>query len=108
MVKVTKSRQLGLKQVYQIQKISEKKGMNHHNVHKPKLLGGLLLHVRTGAPFRSENMPRVGILSWEYSTAGDWILLCPLEDVANHDAQKAHNDQEGDGETAAALAALFP
>ena len=53
-------------------------------------------------------MPRVGILSWEYSTAGDWILLCPLEDVANDDAQKAHNDQEGDGETAAILAALFP
>ena len=31
------------------------KSMNHHNVHKPKLLGGLLLHVRTGAPFRSKN-----------------------------------------------------
>jgi hypothetical protein len=53
-------------------------------------------------------MPRVGILSWEYSSAGDWILLCPLEDVADDDAQKAHDDQEGDGETAAVLAALFP
>ena len=48
------------------------------------------------------------ILSCEYSSAGDSILLCPLEDVANDDAQKANDDQEGDGETAAALAALFP
>lgn len=52
----------------------------------------------------------MGILSWEYSSAGDTIPLCSLEDVADDDAQKAHHKQEGDGETAAAagFAALFP
>ena len=36
--------------------------------------------------------------------------LCSLEDVADDDAQKAHDEQEGDGETSAAtgFAALFP
>jgi len=52
----------------------------------------------------------VGILSWEYSLAGDTTIpLCSLEDVADDDAQKANDKQEGDGETAAAgFAALFP
>jgi hypothetical protein len=38
-------------------------------------------------------------------TAGE---LCLLEDVADNNAQQAHDEQEGDGETTAVLAALFP
>ena len=55
MVKVTKSTAVRLKTSLRNPKNLREKSMNHHNVHKPKLLGGLLLHVRTGAPFRSEN-----------------------------------------------------
>ena len=56
MVKVTKSTAVRLKtSLRNLKKKLREKSMNHHNVHKPKLLGGLLLHVRTGAPFRSKN-----------------------------------------------------